>query len=131
MNVSTPASATVFVITYTFIKPPRAGKVPSSVKREIDKVQNEVVILTSDPSGEENYRVAKRLVLGENPYEGNDFRVLVSRRICDAMGVVCVTDWKSLDGKAPEESGVIVESDDDGGEGENDGGSQPPPAMTN
>ena len=132
MNIGpTPASCTVFVIDYSFFKPPRKEKVPSAAKREDDKVQNRIVITSADPSGADVYQICRRLVLGEVPYDGSDFRILSCNRMVDAMGLVQVTTWDKLDGKAPEVLGVEIQTeDDDEGEPE-EGGSIPPAANLN
>lgn len=127
----TPANLTVWQCDYSFQKPPRAGKLPSSAKKENDKVENRVIIASSDPSGKDCFEIARRLVLGANPYTGSDFRLLVCVRMLEVMGLVGVTTWDKLEGKAPEKIGVETEPESDSNDDGNEGGSVPPSAALN
>lgn len=128
---STPASCTVFHVQYQFRKPARTDKVPGAAKREDDKVSNGIVITSGDPSGRDVYDITRRLVLGETPYVGNDFRVLQCAKMVDAMGLVQVTTWDKLDGSAPEVLGVEIQTADSKDDDDSGGGSVPPAANMN
>ncbi len=127
----TPANLTVWICDFSFNKPARKEKIPGSAAKEIDKVMNRIIISTSDPSGDDCYRVARRLVLGEFPYEGSDFRMLSCQRMVEVMGVVGVTTWDKLDGKAPLTPGVAVVAEEDPEDDDKEGGSVPPNAALN
>src|SRR6478752_4687525 len=101
--IGTPVNVTVFMVTYEYSKPKREAKVPRSAKSEIDKVRNQVPIVSGDASGADIFPITRRLVLGPNPYAGNDFRILASQRVVDAMGLATATTWDKLDGQAPED----------------------------
>lgn len=122
---------TVFIVDYIFTKPPRTQKLPSAAKKEDEKVSNRIILTSSNPSGEDCYEIARRLVLGPNPYAGSDFRVLSCQRMVDSMGLVGVTTWEKLDGKAPENVGVTVVDDDEDDEGGGEGSIPPPAAALN
>lgn len=128
--IGNPASATVWAVTYSFKKPPRKSKMPKSVKKEDETVSNQVVITTADPTGADIYHVACRIVLGEIPHDGHDFRILQSQKVADVMGLALVSTWEKLDGKAPENSGIIIDDEFDEVDGD-EGGSIPPAANLN
>jgi hypothetical protein len=116
--IGTPVSVTLFIVDYQYTKSPRKDKLPKSSKKEDDVVKNTAVISTGDPTGQDVYGIAKRVVLGAVPYDGNDFRVLRVQRAFDAIGLAQVTSWEKIDGQAPEEAGVAVGDDEeDSGDG--------------
>lgn len=129
--IGTPANVTVFAVDYEYQKPGRKNKLPKSAKKEDDSVKNTAVIITGDPSGEDLYGITRRVVLGADPYEGSDFRILIARRVCDAMGLAQVTTWAKIDGKATEAVGEIATDDEEDDDDGTDGGSMPPGAELN
>jgi hypothetical protein len=115
--VGTPVNLTIFVVDYEYSKPPRKEKLPRSAKREAEKVKNRVIVTSGDPTGEDVFKIARWLVLGSNPYEGNDFRILNQQRMVDAMGLASVTSWDKLSGHAPEslDSNLVEVEDEEEG----------------
>jgi len=130
MLIGTPVNVTAFAVVYQYTKAPRIEKNKRTAKADDDKVVNEVVVVTGDPSGRDIFDIAQRLVLGPNPYKESDFRVIQQRRVFDAMGLASVTTWDKLDGQAPETPGVVVDNDDEE-DGPNDDGSIPPVSNLN
>ena len=129
-GLGSPVSLTVWLVTYCFDKPARKGKLPKSVKQDDEKVHNQVVISTADPSGGDNYKVAKFVVLGEQPFEGNNFRVLHYQRMADAMGFAQLEPLEKIAGAAPENTGAQgAEMKDDPEDEDDDGGGSLPPAA--
>lgn len=124
--LGTPVNVTVFQVHYEYKKPPRTEKLPRSASKENDVVVNQIVLTTGDASGRDIFDIAKRMVLGPDPYDGNDFRILQFHRVVDAMGLATVTSWEKLDGKATEVPGVLAKNEDDE---EDDGGEQSPPGS--
>ncbi len=128
--IGTPVNVTVFVVDYKYTKPARKHKSPKSARPDEDTVENRIVITSSDPTGRDVFDITKRLVLGANPYEGADFRIVTQQRMVDAMGLAQVTSWEKLDGKAPV-LGVPVESDEDGDPEDGEDGEEPPVSNLN
>ena len=128
--IGTPANVTVFIVDYKYTKPPRQQKLPRSARAKDDSVENRTFIISSDPSGRDVFDIVQRLVLGPNPYEGSDFRVITQQRMLDAMGLAQVTSGEKLDGKAPV-LGVPVEPEDDSDPEDGEGEGEPPVSNLN
>jgi hypothetical protein len=127
--IGTPVNLTVFRVDYEFKKAPRKEKLPKAAKPELDKVgPNTMFIASSDPSGQDVFSIAQRLVLGPNPYEGSDFRLLQQQRALDVMGLASVTSWDKIDGKASDGGEVPT---GEVGENETDEDSSPPDNSLN
>lgn len=132
--IGTPVSLTVFVVDYVYTKPPRKAKLPKSAgkAKDSEKVANTVVVTTGDPTGQDIFLIAKRLVLGPNPYEESDFKLLKVQRAFEAAGLAQVTSWEKISGSASENGNLITEESEGGeGDGSDNSGSIPPGADLN
>lgn len=131
--LGTPVNCTIFVCVYSFKKPARKSKVPGAAKKEDDLVSNRIIIVAGNPTGEDCFHIVRRLVLGEIPYPGSDFKLISCDRMNDAMGLAGITTWEKLDGKAPQEPGFVVNNgeESEADEGDDEGGSVPPAAALN
>lgn len=106
--LGTPASCTLWMYMVEYNKPKATGKLPKSAPKETPTILTKVVGCTADPTGENNFSVARLLVLGETPYEGNNFRLLSADRMFDAMGFVQTESLDKIAGMAPEKPGNVL-----------------------
>src|SRR5690348_16069585 len=74
--LGTPISTTLWVVFYQFQPPPQSSDLPKAHRKNQDPIQGQMVVASSDPVGENIFQLAKLMLFGKKPYQGNDFRLL-------------------------------------------------------
>lgn len=82
----TPISATLWIVFYQFQPPRQSADMPQAHRKKQDPIQGQMVIASADPIGANVFNLAKFMLFGSNPYEGNEFRILRADKGADVIG---------------------------------------------